>query len=131
MSLRLWKVQLTWLCLLAWLRSTTLLTPSIYIPVNTQRLGTNICDRICMNHPFTAKCNFWVQPKIAAMSAQDRYSVIYMDGIYSVLAILCRGMKCRLRIVSPGVTLLLPFTDKECGDVNGPCKQSQSIVKNT
>ena len=53
-----------------------------------------------------------------------------MGVFYGVLAILCRGMKRRLRIVSPGATLLLPFTDKECGDVNGPCKLSQSIVKN-
>ena len=65
------------------------------------------------------------------ISAQDRYSVIGMGVIYGVLAMLCRGMKGRLRMVSPGATLLLPFTDKECGDVNGPCKRSQSIVKNT
>ena len=74
--------------------------------------------------------NETIPTKIAAMSVQDRYSVIGMGVIYGVLAILCRGMKCRLRIVSPGATLLLPFTDKECGDVNGPCKRSQSIVKN-
>ena len=52
------------------------------------------------------------------MSAQDRFSVIGMGVIYGVLAILCRGMKRRLRIVYPRVTLLLPFADKECGDVN-------------
>ena len=64
------------------------------------------------------------------MSTQDQYSVIGMGVIHGVLAILCRGMKRRLRIVSPGTSLLLPFTDKECGDVNGPRKRSQSIVKN-
>ena len=52
------------------------------------------------------------------MSAQDRYSVIGMGVIYGVLAILCRGRKRRRRIVFPGATLLLPFMDKECGDVN-------------
>ena len=83
-----------------------------------------IRDRLCINHPFTAKCNFWVRPKVAAMSVQDRYSVIGMGVIYGVLATLCRGMKRRLRIVSPGATLPLPSTDKECGDVNGPCKRS-------
>ena len=64
---------------------------------------------------------------------QDRYSVIGIQGkgiIYGVLATLCRGMKRRLHIVSPRATLLLPFTDKECVDVNEPCKGSQSIVKN-
>ena len=84
-----------------------------------------MCNRLCINHPFTAKFNFWLWPKIhvAAMSVQDRYSVIGMGVIYGVLAILCRGMKRRLRIVSSGATLLLPFTDKECGDVNRPCKR--------
>ena len=61
----------------------------------------DICDRLYINHPFTTKCNFWVRPKLAAMSAQDRYSVIGMGIIYGVLAILCRGMKHRLHIVNP------------------------------
>ena len=86
-----------------------------------------ICDRLYIKHPFTAKCNLCVQPKIAAISGQDRYSVIGMGVIYGVLAILCRNTK---RIVSPRAMPLLPFTDKECGDVNKPCKQLQSIVKN-
>ena len=91
---------------------------------------TTICDHLCINHPFTAKCTFWVRPKITAKSAQDRYSVMAIGVIYGVLATLCRSTMLRLRIVSPGVTPLLPFTDKKCGDVNRTCKRQQSAVKN-
>ena len=31
---------------------------------------------------------------------------------------------------SPGVTLLLPLTDKECRDINGPCNQPQCVARN-
>ena len=98
------------------------------------------CDRLCINHPFTAKCNFWVQPKIAAMCAQDRYSSYqygrnlqctgYLVPHYEastansfsksdaaasvnvVLAILCRITKRQQQIVSPRATLLLPLMGK-------------------
>ena len=89
-----------------------------------------ICDCLCINHPFTTKCKFWVRPKITAKSAQDRYSVLAIGVIYGVLATLCRSTTLRLRIVSPGATLLLLFMNKECGDVNGTCKRPQSAVKN-
>ena len=94
-------------------------------------IPSRIRDRLCINRPFTAKFNFWVQPKIAAMNAQDRYSVIGMGVIYGVLAILCRGMKRRLRIVSPGATLLLPFTDKECRDINGDLVNDHNPLSRT
>ena len=79
----------------------------------------NICDRLCINHPSPAKCKFWVRPKITAKSAQYRYSVLAIGVMYGVLATLCRSTMLRLHIVFPGATPLLPFTDKECGDVNG------------
>ena len=50
------------------------------------------------------------------------YSVNAIGIIYSVLATLCHSTKCQHRIVSPGAMLLLPFTYKECGDINGPRK---------
>ena len=65
-------------------------------------------DRLCINHPFTAKCKFWVRPVITARSAQDRYSVNAIGVIYGVLATLCRSTKRRLCIVSPGAMPLLP-----------------------
>ena len=74
----------------------------------------HIYDRLCINHPFNAKCKFWLRPKITAKSAQDRYSVMAFGVIYCVLAILCRSTMLRMHIVSPGVTALLPFMDKEC-----------------
>ena len=76
-----------------------------------------MCDRLCINHPLIAKCKLWVRPKITARSTHDRYSNA-IGVIYGVLATLCRSTKCRLRIVSPGAMLLLPFTDRECGDKN-------------
>ena len=91
---------------------------------------SSICDRLCINHPSPAKCKFWVWPKIIAKSAQYRYSVLAIGVIYGVLATLCRSTMLRLRIVFPGATPLLPFTDKECGNVNGTCKRPQSAVKN-
>ena len=87
--------------------------------------------RLCINHPFTAKCKFWVWPIITARSAHDRYSVNAIGVIYGVLATLCRHTKCRLRIVSPIAMPLLPFTDKECGNINGPRKRLQCIARNT
>ena len=80
-------------------------------------IGNIICDLLHINHPFTAKCKFWVRPKITVRSAHDRYSVNALGVIYGVLATLCRSTKRRLRIVSPGAMLLVPFTDKECGDI--------------
>ena len=89
-----------------------------------------ICDRLCINHPSPAKCKFRVRPKITAKSAQYRYSVLAIDVIYSVLATLCHSTMLRLRVVFPGATPLLPFTDKECGYVvNGTCKRPQFAVK--
>ena len=100
-------------------------------------LPPNVCGKVRRSiyyvtvHPFTAKCKFLVRPKITVRSAQDRYSVIVIGVIYGVLAILCRSTKHQLCIVSPRVTSLLLLMDKECGNVNEPCKRSQSIVKNT
>ena len=48
----------------------------------------HIYDRLCINYPFTAKCKFWLRPKITAKSAQDRYSVMAFGVIYGVLAYL-------------------------------------------
>ena len=81
-----------------------------------------VCDHLCINHPFTVKCRFWVQPKTTVRRAHNQYSVNAIGVIYGVLATLCRNRKRRLCIVSPGVMLLLPFTDKECGDINESCK---------
>ena len=89
------------------------------------------CDRLRINYPFTAKCKFWVRPKITARSTHDRYPVNAIGIIYGVLATLCRSTKRRLRIVSPGAMVLLPFRDKECGYINGPRKRSQCIARNT
>ena len=91
----------------------------------------HICDRLHINHPFTAKCKLWVRPKITARSVHDCYPVNAIGVIYGVLATLCRSTKRRLRIVSPRAMLLLPFTDKECGDINEPCKLSQCVARNT
>ena len=38
----------------------------------------DICDRLCINHPFTAKIKLLVRPKITAKSAHD--------GVGTVLA---------------------------------------------
>ena len=65
------------------------------------------------------------------MRMQDRYSVISMAVIYGLLAILCHRTKRRLRIVSPRATLLLPFVDKECGGVNGPCINDRNPLPRT
>ena len=89
------------------------------------------CDRLRINHLFTAKCKFRVWPIITVRSAHDRYSVNAIGVIYGVLATLCRHTKCRLRIVSPIAMPLLPFTDKECGNINGPRKRLQCIARNT
>ena len=83
-------------------------------------LGLRNCDRLWINHPPTAKCKFWVRPKTTARSVRGRNPVNAIGLIYGVLATLCRSTKRRLYIVSPGAMLLLPFTDKECGDTNGP-----------
>ena len=90
----------------------------------------HMCDRLCINHPSPAKCKFWVRPKLTAKSAQYRYSVLAIGVMYGVLATLCHSTMLRLRIVFPGATPLLPFPDKECGDVNGTCKRQHSAVKN-
>ena len=90
-----------------------------------------LCDRLRINQPFTTKFKFWVQPIITARSVHDRYSVNAIGVIYGVLATLCRSTKHRLRIVSPGEMPLLPVTDKECGNINGPHKRSQCIARNT
>ena len=44
---------------------------------------------------------------------------------------LCHSTTCRLSLVSPRAMPLPPFTDKDCEDVNGPCKQSQFVVTRT
>ena len=46
----------------------------------------HICDRLWINHPSTAKCTFWVQPKITVRSAVGRYPVNAIGVIYGVLA---------------------------------------------
>ena len=61
-----------------------------------------VCDRLWINHPSTAKCKFWVRPKITAKSARGRYLVYVVGVIYGVLATLCRSTKRQLSIVSPG-----------------------------
>ena len=49
--------------------------PTMPEPQNTEsaQVGHDIaiCDHLCKNHPFIAKCKFWVRPKITAKSAQD------------------------------------------------------------
>ena len=55
-----------------------------------------ICDRLWINHPSTAKCKFWLRPKITARSARGRYPVNAIGVIYGVLATLCRSTKRRL-----------------------------------
>ena len=94
-------------------------------------LDTCVTDRLCINRPFTAKCKFWVRLEISAMSAHDRYLVIATGVIYGALATLCRSALLRLCIVSLGVLSLVPFVDKECGDINEPRKRSQCIARNT
>ena len=61
-----------------------------------------ICDRLWINHPSTAKCKFWVRPKITARSTRGQYLFYFVGVIYGVLATLCCSTKRQLSIVSPG-----------------------------
>ena len=63
----------------------------------------HICDCLWINHPSTAKCKIWVQPKITARSARGQYLVYVVGVIYGVLATLWCCTKRQLDIVSPGV----------------------------
>ena len=67
---------------------------------------------------------------ILCCGMKRRLRIVSPSATLLLSFILFRGMKRRLRIVSPRATLLLSFTDKECRNVNGPCKRSQSVAKN-
>ena len=62
---------------------------------------------VCINHPSPAKCNFWVQPKIAAKSTRGRYLVNVMVIMYGVLATLWRSAKRQFSLVPPGAVVRL------------------------
>ena len=79
-----------------------------------------ICDRLCINHPSTAKCKFFVRPKIVAKSVRGWFLVNVIGIIYVVLSTFWRSTKRQLSLVPPGAMVPLPCTDRECGDITGP-----------
>ena len=90
------------------------------------------CDHLCINHPLTTTSKFGVHPKITARSMHSHYSFSTIGGvIYGVFTTLCCSVRCRLRMVSPGVTLLLPCTVKECRDTCDSRNRLQCIASVT
>ena len=102
-----------------------------YIMALTDKERAVICDSLHINHSFTAKCKCRVRHKITVRRVHNRYPVNAISVIYGVFATLCCSTKCQLHIVSSRAMLLLPFTDKECGDINKPHKQSHGVARNT